>query len=212
MKELGTLMVVPLVALGLGCRDSTAIDHVRQRAQELAAQAEHVRQGAQGLAAQAEQAVARIQAGDLSDLQDLRAPAAELKASLVANDFAKAREYAEQIDQLLGTAFVAQSIEFLRIEATDGAQMASAAVREYMAAHELGEPATRAFREVLHAIEQSTPQEHVGTVAFIVGIACSDKMGCKDTALATALTYLVMAQLFGVEIPEKDRLRWESFK
>ena len=57
--------------------------------------------------------------------------------NLATNDFPTARICAEQIDKVMQTKLVAQSIDFLEIEATEGTQKASAAVQDYMAQNNL---------------------------------------------------------------------------
>jgi hypothetical protein len=189
MNNLHILFLAPILVLAVGCRDSSTIQNAKQHAGDLAQKANET--------------LARIQAGDL---QGLRTQIRELKSSLATKDFSKARECSEQIDKLMQTRFVAQSVEFLRIESAEGSQKAKAAILDYMAQHDLGEAEIKAFREILgsfeNEVEETTPQERIGLVAMIVGFACAQKMGCKESAAITSVTYVVMAELFGIEVPE----------
>lgn len=193
MTAFRTLLLSSLLSM-VGCDQSARVEKARAQAED------HARK----LAEKANDSLTRIQAGDLSDLEGFRQQVRALKATLAAQDYSKARECAAQIDRLLQTKLVSQSIEFLRIEAAEGTHKAKAAVQTYMAENNLGETETRAFREILAAMEKTVEQtdtpQRIDLVAFIIYLACEREM--SHAAIVPAqLSRIAMAELLGVELP-----------
>jgi hypothetical protein len=187
-------LLLPSLLFLVGCDQSATVEKAKAQAED------HARK----LAEKANDSLARMQSGDLSDLEGFRQQVRALKTNLAARDYSKARECGAQIDRLLQTKMVAQSIEFLRIESAEGTQAAKAAVETYMAQNNLGEAETKAFREILTAmgktIAQTDTPQRIDLVASIIYLACEQKM--SHAAIVPAqLSRVVMAELFGVELP-----------
>jgi hypothetical protein len=158
---------------------------------------EKAREQARQVVATATNALANYKPGDPSNFLAFRSQVRAMKASLATNDFTKAREYAAEIDKLLKTRFVAQSIEFLRIESVEGAQKAKAAITEYMAKNNLEVMETEAFRELVRYFEQLDKRQSADLVAAIVYIALEHKMS-HHAAIPADLARILMEELLDI--------------
>ena len=141
--------------------------------------------------------LANYKAGNPSNFLAFRAQLRAMKTSLASNDFSKARGCAEEIDKLLKTKVVSQSIEFLRIGSADGAQKAKAAVSDYMAKNNLEVTETEACRELLRYFEEMDKRQSADLVAAIVYIALENKMS-HSAAIPADLAHVMMEELLGI--------------
>jgi len=181
MKIIRLLFLVLLLSVVVGCDVSSHVDKAKEQIDKVADRATN--------------ALVKIQAGDLSDLDGFRLQIRSFRASLATNDFPRAKQCANQIDKLLKTEIVAQSIEFLRIESTEGAEKAKEAVTNYMAKNDLGEAETKACREVLTYFANMDGMQRIDLVSAVIYIACEREMS-HGAAIPTAFAHVLMEELF----------------
>lgn len=175
------LLLLALTFFAAGCGDS--VEKAKDQARQVVAAATN--------------ALANYKVGDPSNFSALRLQLRAMKASLATNDFTTARTCAAEVDKLLKTKMVAQSIEFLRIEASEGAQKAKGAITEFMAQNNLEVTETKICQELLRHFDEMDKRQTADLVAAVVYISLERKMS-HSAAIPAAFTHMVMEELLGI--------------